>query len=251
MGKKNSVGLPESVAFAPAAGQLYSYRKGMGMIQSAEWAVGMEDFNQEKWTTNVPDSGWVAAVIDTGATIVADTTVGYPSCALFDSDGTDEGAALYGTKFLQLTSAKRFFMECRFQTEVAADTTVQFGLSSVTATTNPEDLWTTTSTDVVAFGILTGDATTTMLSDKDNSGATAELGTIDLEDATWHTLAIYYDGYYLYGYVDGEFSLKWSQAAATTIPTGVVLAPFVGFLNGTTGAAQEGHCDYLRWVLER
>lgn len=250
MGKKNSVGLPESISFAPAAGQLYGYRKGMGMIPSAEWQVGMEDFAQTVWTTNVP-TGWVGTVIDTGATVVADTTVGYPTCALFDSDGTDEGACIYGTKFLQLTAEKRFFMECRFQTEVAADTTVQFGLSAVTATTNPEDIWTTTATDVVAFGILTGDATTTMLCDKDNSGSTAELGTIDLEDATWHTLAIYYDGYFMYGYVDGEFSIKWSQAAATTIPTGVVLAPFVGFLNGTTGAAQEGHCDYIRWVLER
>lgn len=249
MSKKNSVGLPESIAFAPAAGQLFGYRKGMGMIPSAEWQVGMEDFAQTVWSTNVP-TGWVGTVIDTGATVVADTTVGYPTCALFDSDGTDEGACIYGTKFLQLTATKRFFMECRFQTEVAADTTVQFGLSSVTATTNPEDIWTTTSTDLVAFGILTGDATTTMLADKDNSGSTAELGAIDLEDATWHILAIYYDGTYLYGYVDGEFSLKWSQAS-TTIPTGVVLAPFVGFLNGTTGAAQEGHCDYIRWVLER
>lgn len=250
MGKKNSVGLPESIAFAPAAGQLFGYRKGMGMIKSAEWIVGMEDFDQLVWTTNVPN-GWDGTVIDTGATLVADTTAGYPSCALFDSDGTNEGACLYGDKFLQLTATKRFFMECRFQTEVAADTTVQFGLSALTATTNPEDIWTTTATDVVAFGILTGDATTTMLADKSNSGATAELGTIDLVDATWHTLAIYYDGYFLYGYVDGVFSIKWSQAAATTIPTGVVLAPFVGFLNGTTGAAQEGHCDYLRWVLER
>ena len=249
MSKKNSVGLPESIAFAPAAGQLFGYRKGMGMIPSAEWIVGMEDFNQLVWTTNVP-SGWDGAVIDTGATIVADTTVGYPSCALFDSDGTDEGAALYGDKFMQLTADKRFFMECRFQTEVAADTTVQFGLTALTATTNPEDLWTTTATDVVTFGILTGDATTTMLSDAGNSGATAELGTIDLEDATWHTLAIYFDGTYLYGFVDGNLSLKWSQAA-TTIPTGVILAPFVGFLNGATGGAQEGHCDYIRWVLER
>lgn len=249
MSKKNSVGLPESIAFAPAAGQLYRYRQGMGMIPSAEWQVFMEDFTST-WSTNVP-LGWAAAIIDTGATIVADTTVGYPTSALFDSDDAGEGAAIYGTKYIQLTANKRFFMECRFQTEVAADTTVQFGLSAVTATTNPEDLWTTTATDVVAFGILTGDATTTMLSDKDNSGATAELGLIDLEDATWHILAIYFDGTNLHGFVDGRWSLQWSQAAATTIPTGVVLAPFVGFLNGTTGGAQEGHCDYIRWVLER
>lgn len=248
-GKKNSVGLPESVAFAPAAGQLYRYRQGMGMIPSAEWQVFMEDFTST-WSTNVP-LGWVGTVIDTGATVVADTTVGYPTCALFDSDGTDEGACIYGTKYLQLTAEKRFFMECRFQTEVAADTTVQFGLSAVTATTNPEDIWTTTSTDLVTFGILTGSALTSMLCDYGNSGSTAEAGVLSLSDATWHTLAIYFDGYYIYGFVDGVFSQKWAQAAATTIPIGVVLAPFVGFLNGTTGAAQEGHCDYVRWVLER
>ena len=229
MSKRNSVGLPESVAFAPAAGQLFRYRQGMGMIPSAEWQVGMEDFALGVWATNVPE-GWAGTVIDTGATVVLDTTVGYPTGALFGSDDAGEGACIYGTKFLQLTADKRFFMECRFQTKAAADTTVQFGLSSVTATTNPEDIWTTTSTDLVAFGILTGDATVTMLCDAGNSGSTAELGSIDLKDATWHTLAIYFDGTYIYGYVDGVFAIKWSQAAATTIPTGVVLAPFVGMV---------------------
>jgi len=247
---KNAVGLPESVVFAPAADQRYRYRHKMGMIPSAEFSVFMEDFTRT-WATNVP-LGWAATIIDTGATVVADTTVGYPTGALFDSDGTNEGAAIYGTKHLQLTLGKRFFMEIRFQTEVATDTTVQFGLTSVTATTNPEDLWTTTATDLVAFGILTASgAVTKMLCDVGNAGTAAETGTISLVDATWHTLAIFYDGVAtIYGYVDGLLSQAWTQGAAT-IPTGVILAPFVGFLNGATGAAQEGHCDYVRWVLER
>jgi uncharacterized membrane protein YraQ (UPF0718 family) len=245
---KNAVALPESVTFAPAADQRYRYRHKMGMIPSAEFSVRMEDF-VDTWATNVP-LGWAAAIIDTGATVVADTTVGYPTGALFDSDGADEGAAVYGTKHLQLTANKRFFMEMRFQTEAAADTTVQFGLTSVTATTNPEDLWTTTATDLVAFGILTGAAVTKLLCDKSNSGSTAETGTLSLVDNTWHTLAIYWDGVNITGWVDGLLSNTWAQAA-TTIPTGVILAPFFGFLNGTTGAAQEGHCDYVRWVLER
>ena len=70
-------------------------------------------------------------------------------------------------------------------------------------------------------------------------------------DATWHTLAIYWDGYVMQGFLDGAVSQTWAQTVATTVPTGVVLAPFVGFLNGSTGAAQEGHCDYVRWALER
>lgn len=246
---KNAVGLPEAVVFAPAADQRYRYRHKMGMIPSAEFSVFMDDF-VGTFATNVP-LGWAAAVIDTGATVVADTTVGYPTGALFDSDGADEGAVIYGTKHIQLTANKRFFMETRFQTENAADTTVQFGLSSVTATTNPEDLWTTVATDLVAFGILTATAAVTqLLCDKSNSGSTVEAGTLSLSSATWHTLGIYWDGVNIYGYVDGLLSVTWSQAAAT-IPTGVILAPFVGFLNGATGASQEGHCDYVRWVLER
>jgi hypothetical protein len=246
---KNAVALPESVTFAPSADQRYRYRHKMGMISSAEFVVRMEDF-VGTWATNVP-LGWAAAIIDTGATVVADTTVGYQTSALFDSDGADEGAAIYGTKHIQLTANKRFFMEMRFQTEVATDTTVQFGLTSVTATTNPEDLWTTTATDLVAFGILTASgAVTKLLCDKSNSGSTAETGTLSLSDATWHTLGIYWDGVNITGWVDGQLSVTWAQAA-TTIPTGVILAPFFGFLNGATGAAQEGHCDYVRYVLER
>lgn len=247
----NGVGLPESIVFAPASRQLYRYRAKMGMMGSAEFVVKMDDF-VEPLATNVPD-GWSAAVIDTGATIVADTTagsLGATGVLLFDSDGTTEGAAFHGEKQIQLTVGKRFFMEMRFQTELAADSDVQFGLSAVTANTNPEDLWTTAAADLVAFGVLDGSAVTTMLADKDNSGSTAELGTISLSDATWHTLAIYYDGAgTLQGYVDGVLSITWAQAS-TTIPTGVALAPFVGFRNGSA-ATTEGHCDYVRFVLQR
>lgn len=244
----NGAGFTESLTFA--RGNAYPYRAKMGMIHSAEFVVKMDDFDNPV-ASNLP-LGWDAVVIDTGATVVTDTTAGSLGASgvlLFDSDGATEGACFYGEKCLQLTTGKRFFMEMRFQTEVADDTDVQFGLSALTAVVNPEDIWTTAAADVVAFGVLDGSALVKMLADKSNSGSTAETGTISLSDATWHTLGIGFDGYNLRGYVDGAEALLWSQAS-TTIPTGVALAPFVGFRNGSS-ANNEGHCDYVRYVLER
>lgn len=245
----NGIGVTESIVHATTA-RHYSYRSGMGMINSAEYVVMMDDF-VSPITTNLP-LGWDAVVTDTGATVVTDTTagsLGATGVLLFDSDGATEGACFYGEKCIQLTSGKRFFMEMRFQTEVANDSDVQFGLSALTAVSNPEDIWTTAAADVVAFGVLDGSATVKMLSDAGDSGSTAETGTIALSNATWHTLGIFYDGTYLRGYVDGIEALLWAQAAVT-IPTGVALAPFVGFRNGSA-ATTEGHCDYVRYVIER
>lgn len=245
---KNGVGFTESIVHARSGS--YPYRAGMGMIGSAEFVVKMDDF-VDPITTNLP-ANWDAVVIDVGATVVTDTTagsLGATGVLLFDSDGGSEGACFYGEKCIQLTTGKQFFMEMRFQTELAADSTVQFGLSALTAVVNPEDIWTTVATDVVAFGTLTGSALVKMLSDKSNSGSTAETGTKSLSNDTWHVLGIFFDGYVLRGYVDGALALTWSQAS-TTIPTGVALAPFVGFLNGSA-ATTEGHCDYVRYVIER
>ena len=165
-------GFTEPLVHSPRSAQgSYAYRSGIGMIPSAEWSVFFDDFFGPV-ATNVP-AGWSAAVIDTGATIVTDTTVGAGhgnGALLFDSDGATEGAAIYMPKSVQLTSGKKFMMEARFKTEIADDSDVQIGLSSLTATTNPEDLWTTTATDVVSFGVLDGDASVGMLSDKSNSG---------------------------------------------------------------------------------
>jgi len=250
MSKKNSVGLPESIAYAPAAAQMYRYRAGMGMMGSAEWVFFMDDFLSPV-ATNVPQ-GWTATTTDTGATLVVSTTagsLGASGCLLSASDGTSEGTATYGDKVVQLTSGKRFFMEMRAQTSLAATTDLQFGLTDLTATTNPEDLWTTTADNLIAFGVLNGSAYPKMLADKSNTGSTAETGSIALSDATWATLAIYYDGTYLQGFVDGNSSLLWSQAS-TTIPTGVALTPFFGFRTGTA-AGNIGTFDYIRFVVER
>lgn len=223
----------------------YAYRSGMGMMSSAEFNVFHDDFNQLV-TTNVP-AGWTAAVIDIGATVAADTTAGSATgVLLFDSDGATEGSAIYLPKAVQLVPGKKFFMEIRFKTEVADDSDVQFGLSDLTATTNPEDLWTTAAANVLSFGVLDGSALTGMLADEGNAGTAVVDGTISLSSATWHTLAIFYDGVRAHGYVDGNRSVS----TATTVPESVALAPFVGFRNGSA-ATTEGSLDYVRIAIER
>lgn len=244
-------GFSPSLIHSPRSPQgPYAYRTGIGLMSSAEWSVFFDDFFGPV-ATNVPN-GWSATVIDTGATVVTDTTVGAGhgnGALLFDSDGAAEGAAVYMPKSVQLTSGKKFMMEMRFKTETADDTDVQFGLSDLTATTNPEDLWTTTAANLVSFGVLDGSAVVGMLSDKSNSGTAVQAGTRSLTSGAWHVLAILYDGVNLKGYVDGKLALTWSSAAST-IPTGVVLAPFFGFRNGSA-ATNEGQIDYIRWAIER
>jgi len=226
-------------------GGSYNYRSGTGMMPSMEFAHFHDDFFGPV-TTNVT-AGWDAAVIDTGATVVTSTTAGDATGVLyFDSDGATEGAAIYGEKSIQLVSGKKFWMEMRFKTEIADDSDVQFGLSDLTAVTNPEDLWTTTAANVLAFGVLDGSAVTKVLADVGNAGTAVVSGDISLVSATWHNLAIFYDGSRVRCYVDGQLSVT----TATTIPVGVALAPFIGYRNGSA-ATTEGQVDYVRWVMER
>ena len=248
----NGAGLPEAITFGPAPASGYRYRTKMGMVGSQEYVYRYTDF-EGAVTTNVP-TGWTAAIIDTSATTVLSTTagsLGATGVLIFSGANASEGAAFYGEKGIQLTAGKRFFMEVRVQTSLAANTDLQFGLSSLTATTNPEDLWTTTSDNVVAFGVLAGSASLKMLADKSNSGSTVETATSAvMVDSTWHVLGIHYDGNTLSGYVDGQKALDWSQAIATTVPTGVALAPFVGFRTGNS-SSNKGYCDYFRAVTQR
>lgn len=245
-------------------GGKYAYRQRMGMVPCAEFDVFHDDFHSFMVSTaitngpvaNTPLNGWQGAIIDTGATIVADTTVyGANGALLFDSDGATEGAAIYTTESFQIISGKRFFIECRVNTEIADDSDVQFGLSSVNVTSDPEDLWTTDSTDLVAFGLLDGSAYPAMLVDTGNGGTSAQTQTVKAcSSNTWHILAIGYDGTYLRGYVDGDEVLRWS-GASTTIPVSTLAAPmtlalFCGFRNGSA-ATTEGHIDYIRAVFER
>jgi len=241
----NGVAFSESIVHA-TKGRVgpYAYRSGLGMMPSAEFNVFHDDFN-ELLTTNVP-AGWTAAVIDTGATLVADTTAGVSSTLIFDSDGATEGVAIYLPKAIQLTAGKKFFMEIRLKTELADDRDVKFGLTDLTATTNPEDLWTTTAASVIAFGVLDGSALLKLLADSANAGTAVVASERSMTSATWHTLAIGYDGVTLKGYIDGQEA----ASTTTTIPTGVALAPFVGFRNGSA-ATTEGQIDYVRYAQER
>lgn len=248
------LGINEPIVFAPRSNQAsYPYRSGMGMVPSAEWRVFFDDF-QDAVTSNVP-AGWTAAIIDTGATTVVDTTATTSaSGVVLLSDATaSEGAAFYGTKSIQLVSGKKFMMECRVRLNDVTDHTFQFGLSDLTATTNPEDLWTTTAANLVTFGILDGGSgATSMLCDKANSGSTAETGSKSLTVNTWHTLAIFYDGVSsVKGYVDGVLSNTWAQTFASTVPTATALAPFVGSLNGNGAGANTCLVDFVRFSQER
>jgi len=231
----------------------YPYRSKCGIIPSGEYSVYMDDFYLAPTTNALPGT---TAIIDVGATVVAAETdaISYSGVLKFASDAVSEGATVYWPKGIQLGLGQKFFMECRVNTASAAGTDVQFGLSALTAVVNPEDVWTTAATDLISFGVLSGDSTVTMLCDKNNSGSTAQLGTIDLVDATWHTLGIEVTGtaanstMSVKGYVDGELAITWS--GETTIPDDLALAPFIGFRTGAA-AGNIGYFDYVRWSIQR
>jgi len=223
------------------------------LIPSAEYAVFHDDLFQSPTTNAIPGT---SAIIDTGATITAAATdaISYHGALAFASDGVSEGAALYWPKGIQLGLGKKFFMEVRCYTVDADDTDLIFGLSDLTAVTNPEDIYTTTAANLIAFGVLDGDATVSLLCDKDNSGSTADLGSYDLSDATWHTLAIEVTGtaagstMVCKGYVDGQLAVTFDTESA--IPDDLALAPFIAFRTGGD-AAHVGYFDYVRWSIER
>ena len=224
----------------------YSYRNGMGLINSAEHAVFFDDF-RDAVTSNAPAGGYTA-IIDTGATIVASNTLGtdHTGSIVIASDGAGEGASVYLPERLQLLAGKRFWMEMRYRSVLPGETSVQMGLSSVTATTNPEDLWLTASADVLSFGTLLG--VPSMLADLANAGTAVVTGdtTTFAASPTWHTLGMYFDGVRAFGYVNG----KQKVTTATTIPVSVTLAPFFGALIGAT-ASNTITVDYFRYVQER
>jgi hypothetical protein len=191
--------------------------------------------------SNVPPGGWVL-VTDAGATVTAHATDLFPGGVLaITSDGTAEGVALYLPKCMQI-GTREWFIEARVQTPDADDTDVQIGMSVLNATTNPEDLYTTASTDVIAFGVLDGDATVKSLIDKNNGGTSAVTGTIDLDNATWHTLGIRGKGTeWTDFYVDGVKSHR--DVVSATVPDDVNMAPF--FAARTGGDA--GHIILVDW----
>jgi hypothetical protein len=253
MGRPNSVALNESLVFARDAS--YLYRTGKGMIPSAEWVTFMEDFHG-LITSNAP-SGW-STIIDTGATLTTFTTTATNGGVVqITSDAASEGVAIYRPRTVVL-SGKRFFMEARFRTSNATDSTVKFGLSDLTATTNPEDLWTTTAASFIAVGIDDGAATPTLVYDDNNTGPVTQTSTsttaIVVAD-TWHTVAFDYNGSTATGggvgalnvYFDGGLVLTSSTAQ---LPITRVLSPYIGHLAGN-GAVRTCDIDYVRYSIQR
>jgi len=189
------------------AGQIrkYTYRHRMGMVPSAEFMVFHDDFtgqvHEGTAITNgfaqyQPEYNW-NIILDSGATITQLTTatVGANGVLSITEATASEGAALYSEKAFQLISGKRAFVECRLYTNDVSDNAIQFGLSDLTAVTNPEDLWTTTAANVLAFGLLDGSAYPRLLADEGNAGTAAVTQTVKaITASTWTTLAIYYDG---------------------------------------------------------
>jgi len=256
------IGQRASTMFLPQAGKDFEYRVGTGMMPSAEWAVLFDDFLQPWIPTTAITNGavaftptnWQGAIIDTGATVAVNTTAAIGANGVLTiADATaSEGAAVYGQKTVQLTVGKKFWMEARLRTGDVTDNAIVFGLSDLTATTNPEDIWTTTADNVISFGLGDGDSNPKFLCvDAGNSGTSQQVQTERgmLVD-TWHVLAFYYDGSKLHGYVDGRWAITWSGAAAT-VPTGVALAPFFGALSGNGAGGNVNVFDYVRFVSER
>lgn len=244
-----------------AGAQRYEYRNGLGIAPSAEFDVFHEDFHTFMVATaitngpvaNTPLGNWAGAIIDTGATVVANTTatIGANGVITLADASASEGAAIYTTKSFQLISGKKFFVEARIRTDDVTDNAVQFGLSDQTAVTNPEDLWTTTAANLIAFGLLDGSAYPQMLVDASNSGTAAQTQTEKLMVAdTWHVLAIGYDGVKIRGYVDGKRVMTWGSANST-IPIATALGLFLGHINGNGAGGNVVVVDYIRAVSER
>jgi hypothetical protein len=244
-----------------ASNEGYSYRTGLGMMPCAEFAVFHDDFFSFIVATDITNGpvantpwGWQGAIIDTGSTAVVDTTAALGANGVLQlSDATvSEGVAIYGTKSMQLTAGKKCFIECRVRTDDVTDNTIQFGLSDLTATINPEDLWTTAAANLITFGILDGTTTaalTQLTYDKSNGGPVTDVGVLSMTADTWHTLGIYYDGVSAFGFVDGVLSIKAGTVAQ--VPNGVALAPFFGARNGNGAGANNNYFDYFRVVSAR
>lgn len=255
-----TTGLKESIVHSPVSAQgSYPYRSGGGLIPSAEYAVYFNDFFENPSSNAVPGT---SAIIDTGATITAAATdaVSYTGVIRITDATASEGAAMYWPKGIQLGLGKKFFMEVRVKTSDVLDNDLQFGLSALTATTNPEDIYTTTTTDLISVGILDGDATIGALIDKNNSGSTvvnAAGTTYDLVADTWTTLAFEVGGtaanssMWVKVYKDGQLAIDSDQFAETTIPDDLALAPFIAMRNGNGAGGNTADFDYVRWSLER
>ena len=257
---KSAIGIGMGpIVYGPVPNQApYAYRSYTGIIPTAEWTVFFDDFTQGV-TGNVP-TGWSSSAIDTLGTVTQNTTaaLGANGVLTLAHATASNGAAIFQTtKPIQLTTAKRFCIETRVRTDDVTDNFIFVGVSDLTSVATAVGLSDTTSANGASFGLIDGVATTSIFSDKANSGTVAQAtagtgapGIRTLAINTWHTLALSYDGTILTGWVDGKLSQIW-QGVAATIPTGVALSPVVGFSNGNGAGGALFLVDYLRYAIER
>ena len=241
------------ITFGPEINsKLYPYRAGIGMFPSAEFFTFFDDFIASEETNELTYGGWLSTTGDAGYTIANGDAHGGE--IVISSDGTTEGQSFYLPKCIKLTG-KKFFMEVRVKTTDADDTDVKFGLTDLSASTNPEDLWDTSNADGIACGVTDGSAALTIVYDKNNGGPVTDTAASGvLADATYAVLGLWYNG----GTTPGDSSLKLFKdgvevVAATTeaqIPEDVVLAPFFGARTGGD-ATHTVNFDYFRFSVER
>ena len=144
----NAAGFNESIVLA--RDKNYPYQTGMGMFNSREWVTFFDDFISGEAANELNYNGWLSTG-DTGYTVANGDAHGGE--IVISSDGTSEGQSFYLPKCIKLTG-KKFFMEVRVKTTDADDTDVQFGLSDLSATSTPEDMWDTSNADGIAwFGL--------------------------------------------------------------------------------------------------
>lgn len=254
-------GISSPLLHSPVSAQgPYAYRSKTAMVPSQEWSYFIDDFYSFVVATAITNGpaantpwGWQSAIIDTGSTAAVNTTAAIGANGVLTlADATaSEGAAVYGTKSLQLTAGKRFWMEMRVQTDDVSDNTIQFGLSDLTAVTNPEDIWTTAAANYATVGITDGSAFITLGADKSNAGPTVDTATTQAMTAnTWNVLGLSYDGVNMRAYLNGQLAVG-PYSSTAKIPTGVALAPFFGHINGDGAGGAIVAVDYIRWASER
>lgn len=272
MSRNNGASFNESITIA--RDRVFPYRSGMGMMQSAEWVQYMEDFTA-MITSNVP-TGWQAAVIDAAATLTNLTSTNENGgIARVTGSAASEGVAIHrprtvtlGTGTAASTGGRKFFMEARVRTQLAAQAEIQFGLSVLTAVVNPEDLYNTTADSFITFGIVDGSAVPVLQYDKANAGPqtdtvaalygatlASQLAAATLANNTFVTLGMTYNGSAagatggaITCYVNGTPVIISTVAAK--IPDNVVLAPFIAARKGAAGASLTDF-DYVRYAIQR
>lgn len=251
---KNAFGINESIVFAPQ-GKTYAYRSGIGMFPSAEWATFFDDFNGPI-ASNLP-AEWTATVKDTNATIIttASTTLGgNGQHGVLEIAGTlaSDGAAVYRPKTIMLNTDKSWFIETRVSYDTPAEQVAFMGLTDLTATTNPEDLYTTTAASLAAWGTSASASTGTLIYDLSNAGPQSDTFTLPstITAGSWYVYGLGYSGSTgtLQAYLNGN--LVGTATIVAKVPVGVLLAPFFAFRNGATTTAKS-YIDYFRYSIQR